>query len=74
MRTDLRQSTLDYRFLANVMGSYPICPSAVRVYFENKMPYFVVFESKSRVVSAYWAAQSSSLTCQSHARFFWTNM
>jgi pyruvate kinase len=46
MRTDLRQSTSDYRFFKTVMGSYPSPPSGAGVYFENKITRFVVFESK----------------------------
>jgi hypothetical protein len=45
-RTDLCQSDPDYRFLATVMGIYPIFQMGEGVVFENKIAHFVVFESK----------------------------
>lgn len=46
IRTDLCQSASHYRFLAAVMGIYPIFQMGEGVFVENKNAHFVVFASK----------------------------
>jgi hypothetical protein len=48
MCTDLRQSVDDYRFLATVMGIYPLFPVCEGSLFENQTTHFVVFEPNCR--------------------------
>jgi hypothetical protein len=43
LRTDMRQSALDYRFLAAVMGIYPLFLVCEGSLFENQTTHFVVF-------------------------------
>ena len=42
--TDMRQSSTDYRFLATVMGIYPLLRISEGPLFENQTTHFVVFE------------------------------
>jgi hypothetical protein len=44
LRTDVCQSAADYRFLATVMGIYPLFPICEGSLFENQTTHFVVFE------------------------------
>jgi hypothetical protein len=51
--TDVRQSTTDYRFLATVMGIYPLFPICEGSLFENETTLFVVF-GPNRVKASAW--------------------
>jgi hypothetical protein len=51
MRTDLRQSAANYRFLATVMGIYPLFLVCEGSLFENQTTHFVVFEPNRDQVS-----------------------
>ncbi len=64
LRTDMRQSALDYRFLAAVMGIYPLFLVCEGSLFENQTTHFVVFNQivvrlgfGNMVSLPYWASQ-----------------
>jgi hypothetical protein len=74
LHTDMRQSTADYRFLATVMGIYPLFLVCEGSLFENQTTHFVVFEPNHAQASVWRCGARAFWACQWLAPLLQVNM